>query len=132
MGIPLNDKEFEMLIAEVDNDGGGCIDYNEFAEDMKQHDQQTVDHMKGHTKLAGPAAGTMAVSQAGIGKNNVKDILRFIQDRVEQKSANLTKVTSRFIRWLYSGINNTFVRFSEALTRTAVAQLTMRSSGRDF
>ena len=44
MGIPLNDKEFALLCKEVDNDGGGNIDYEEFVEDMKDNDRDRTTH----------------------------------------------------------------------------------------
>ena len=40
LGVELNDNEFDMLVAELDNDGGGEIDYREFVEDMKDDSDQ--------------------------------------------------------------------------------------------
>ena len=96
IGVPLNDKEFDMLIAEVDNDGGGEIDYNEFAEDMKENDAQHVDMVKGSERKRGPAASAIEASAAGIGKDNVRDILIYIQQKIESKSGSLTKVFRNF------------------------------------
>eukprot|EP01051_Picozoa_sp_SAG22_P021965 SAG22_NODE_5070_length_1092_cov_1.257805_1_plen_261_part_10 len=77
----------------MDNDGGGEIDYNEFAEDMKQNDQAAT-MVEERVRVRGPAAG--AQEAMGIGKDNVKDILSFIQQKIEGKSGSLTKVFRSF------------------------------------
>ena len=43
LGIALADNEFNKLMAIVDADGGGCINYGEFAQKLKAGDSQTVD-----------------------------------------------------------------------------------------
>ena len=45
LGIALSDEDFETLIDTVDNDKSGCIDYNEFVEDLKSGDMQTGGFM---------------------------------------------------------------------------------------
>ena len=40
MGVILQDDEFEYLMAKIDSDGSGVIDYNEFAQHLKEDDVQ--------------------------------------------------------------------------------------------
>ena len=95
MGIPLNNKEFEMLCVEVDNDGGGTVDYGEFVEDMRDDDMGS-NMIEEKARKRGPQAEVVAATAVGIGQNTIKVIKKFIIDRVEQNHSNIAQVFRKF------------------------------------
>ena len=58
VGVPLNDKEFDMLCKEVDNDGNGDIDYLEFVQVLKDDDADAV-MIHDHARSSAPPVQTM-------------------------------------------------------------------------
>jgi Ca2+-binding EF-hand superfamily protein len=93
MGVPLNNKEFDLLCKEVDNDGGGDIDYAEFVEDMKDNDMG-ANLVEERQRTRGPQAEVIAA--VGIGQNTIFGIKKFIIDKVEQNNTSIRAVFRKF------------------------------------
>ena len=78
-----------MLAREVDNDGGGQIDYREFVEDMKD-DEPTGALIGEHEGRPRPAAIAQddepSVEAKGIGISDGSDIRAYIVATVEGRS----------------------------------------------
>ena len=104
LGVPLNDKEFDMLIAEVDNDGGGEIDYNEFAEDMKENDAgATLVQGNSQAVIVSKASNQAHGVPKGIGNLNGRGpaslpatVLQYVRDKIEAKSLQIHEVYRHF------------------------------------
>ena len=99
LGIPLDDREFAMLAREVDNDGGGQIDYREFVEDMKD-DEPTGALIGEHEGRPRPAAIAQddepSVEAKGIGISDGSDIRAYIVATVEGRSPPVQDVMRNF------------------------------------
>ena len=101
MGIACADDEFERLLAVVDQDGGGSIDYGEFAAKLKKHELQEPQpwgttsfvSVKSTPSLSRPS---MSEGWSAHGKRSGAELLQFIQDKVHQKSKSLRTEFRRF------------------------------------
>lgn len=113
LGVELSDDDYGMLVAKVDVDGEGTVDYNEFAEVLKAPDMQLsfmptdapfagtadVSSMKTdmNVKRAGAdGSASQARKQMGMAMLPKDDILRQISEKVESKSKNLRNVFRDF------------------------------------
>merc|ERR1712100_307770 len=66
LGIALSDEDFETLIDVVDNDKSGCINYNEFVEDLKSQDMQTGGFLGGEKNRPKSQGGFLAIDGQGL------------------------------------------------------------------
>merc|ERR1711865_1342037 len=99
----MSDEDFETLIDLVDNDKSGCIDYNEFVEDLKSQDMQTGGFLGGNKPVASKKAPaevsfshpTPTTSTGASGRSG-RSILQQIAEKVEQKAKNVRVVFRNF------------------------------------
>ena len=100
LGIVCADDEFTRLMDIVDHDGGGDINYNEFAQKLKQHDAQTHDGFSfEEKKIAHAAQGIShddAVLHHGGALRGAEELITMIAHKVEQKSKNVKTVYRLF------------------------------------
>ena len=113
IGVVLSNQDFRRLLAAVDSDGSGTIDYNEFVSKMKSNDAQMGDIFNSEVaykaQMAGYQRRTAAVERAnkqGRGQtsartNNGKgrstaNILDTVRVKCEAKSKQIRKVFREF------------------------------------
>jgi Ca2+-binding EF-hand superfamily protein len=110
LGVDLSDGDYAMLVAKVDVDGEGTVDYNEFAEVLKAPDMQ-LSFMPTESPFASGQESQMKTDaslrrkgafdgnkrkQMGLAMLPKDDILRQIAEKVEAKSKNLRNVFREF------------------------------------
>ena len=105
IGVPLNDKEFSMLCKEVDNDGGGDIDYQEFVEDMKDNDMG-AEMIRDHTR----AAAVPVDITTGLGLSGAQEIVDFVKNKLAATGQSLGALWVNFNGDRDSGISHSEVR----------------------
>ena len=88
LGVAVADDEFERLLAIVDADGGGDIDYTEFAKKLKAKDAQTDDGFsrEGATRKALTRRPGPLEDRRPHGRRGGDALMELINLKVEQKS----------------------------------------------
>lgn len=110
MNCPLNDKEFDMLCTEVDNDGNGTVDYAEFVEDMQEssipttqfgeasdgNDRRIPEQKSRLVEIKSSEPPARAMEAKGIGISDPFAIKDYIVNKVEGKSPSIHTIFRNF------------------------------------
>lgn len=123
MGITLSDADFHNLLEVVDNDKSGCINYQEFVEDLKHTDEQVGGFIGGPQHAAMAKSGALTsppapLCAAASGRSS-SSILHQIADKVEQKAKNVRVVFRNFDEDKSGHVD--YVEFRRGLTHLGIA-----------